>query len=140
MPAFRDALFASGLAFAAAAAAGALACDGGAPAPAPSDGGNVLQINGLIDHCPVIQSIGVSPSLVTVGKPAMVSAIATDQDVGDVLSFVWTTGNGTFTTPEQATTSYTCATPGMPTVTLDVSDGRCLSRSAVAVTCQSAAD
>jgi hypothetical protein len=113
----------------------ALSCDDGAPAPIPMDGGSILQINGLIDHCPMIESIGISPSVVTVGKPSMVSATASDQDAGDVLSFAWSTGNGSFSAPTAASSSYTCSTPGTPTVTLEVSDGRCLSRSAIAVVC-----
>jgi hypothetical protein len=115
----------------------ALSCDDGAPRPAPMDGGSILQINGLIDHCPVIQSIGISPSVVTVGKSSTLSATASDQDAGDVLTFTWSTGNGSFSAPTAASSSYTCATPGTPTVTLDVSDGRCLSRSAIAVICVS---
>jgi hypothetical protein len=115
----------------------ALSCDDGAPRPTPMDGGSILQISGLIDHCPVIQSIGISPSVVTVGKPSMLSATASDQDAGDVLTFTWSTGNGSFSAPTAASSSYTCATPGTPTVTLDVSDGRCLSRSAIAVICVS---
>jgi hypothetical protein len=115
----------------------ALSCDDGLPRPTPMDGGSILQISGLIDHCPVIQSIGISPSVVTVGKPSMLSATASDQDAGDVLTFTWSTGNGSFSAPTAASSSYTCATPGTPTVTLDVSDGRCLSRSAIAVICVS---
>ena len=119
-------------------AAAGLACDGGGPAPVPVDGG-VLQISGLIDHCPVIQSVGVSPSVVTVGVPAMVSAIATDQDMGDVLTYAWSSGNGSFADPTHPGSAYTCAAPGMPTVSVDVSDGRCLTRAALAVACQAAA-
>jgi hypothetical protein len=118
----------------------ALACDDGAPPPGPKDGSTTLQINGLIDHCPDIQSMGVSPSVVRVGAPALVTVMASDPDADDVLTYTWTTGNGAFANPTRSATSYSCAAAGMPSLSVKVSDGQCDSRASIAVTCEPADD
>jgi hypothetical protein len=112
-------------------------CDDGLRSP-HEDGGASLQIKGTFDNCPVIKSIVVSPSTVTVGQSSLVTVTATDRDPGDVLTFSWAAPVGTFADMSRAATSYACTSSGAQVLSVKVSDGRCDSQGTVAVTCRMA--
>ena len=87
--------------------------------------GSVI-VNGSVvigDNCPVLQSWMANP--LQVSTPAgliHVSALATDADMADVLSYAWTATAGTFVAAGSAATDYTCTTAGSQTLTVTVSD------------------
>ena len=73
--------------------------------------------------CATWGSVSVSPSETTLGHsvwPASATATAVNPAA---LTYAWSAPSGTFSAPTAASTSYTCATQGVVTLTLTVGDG-----------------
>ncbi len=83
--------------------------------------GNIT-INGDFNVCPKLTSTVVTPVTVGVGDSARLSASARDAD-GDVITFSWSAGDGTFSAPSADSTTYRCASPGTKVLTVSVTDG-----------------
>ena len=98
-----------------------------------ADGGNV-GIHGDYNRCPQVIFVA-TPDHVTVGRPILLMAIASDQD-GDQLSYAWTATAGTISDPTAPTTSFECARNGDVTITLTVRDDSCPSATSGVVLCQ----
>ncbi len=100
--------------------------------------GNVT-LNGTFNVCPKPGSITASPVTVAVGASSALTFSASDRD-GDALSYTWTATDGSFSTPNAANTSYTCASAGAKTLTMTVTDGPsrgCTKTAAIMITCAS---
>jgi hypothetical protein len=80
-----------------------------------------VQVNGI--WCPELASYSVSPLTVAIGGHIDVSAMAADIDTSDdaTPTYAWTASAGSFANATAATTTYTCATAGMQTLTIKVS-------------------
>jgi hypothetical protein len=75
------------------------------------------------DSCPILTSSLVSPLQTAIADPIAVMAGASDSDMGDTLSFMWSATGGTFTNAALASTDYHCPmTAGMQTLTLRITD------------------
>jgi len=99
--------------------------------------GSVL-VNGTLNICPAIDNVSANPAEVFVGGSVALTGMAHDSDAApSALTYLWTASSGTFSTPTAVSTSFTCATPGIATITLSASDGdpACASTSSVAVIC-----
>lgn len=83
--------------------------------------GNVT-INGQFNVCPKVTSTTATPLTAFVGSSIALTATASDRD-GDPVSFVWSAPGGTFSTPNAASTSFTCTAAGDFAVTVSVNDG-----------------
>jgi hypothetical protein len=99
-----------------------------------------LQVNGVINICPVADGISANPAQVAVGSSIALSASAHDSDNGpSALAYSWTASSGTFSDPTSATPTFTCTAPGTVTLTLSVSDGdtaaNCADSTTASVTC-----
>ena len=95
-----------------------------------------VEVNATLNTCPRIASLIVAPLAVAVGGQIDVSALGADPNAADTLTYSWTTsGGGTFATPGQASTRFTCTTAGRHTLTATVSDAKCVRTRTVAVTC-----
>ena len=97
------------------------------------DGGNV-GVHGDYNFCPQVIFLA-SPDHVAVGRPIVLTAIATDKD-GDQLTYVWTATSGSFSNPSSTTPTFDCARNGDVTITLTVSDGLCPTATSGVVLCQ----
>jgi hypothetical protein len=99
-----------------------------------------LSVNGTFNICPKVTSTTISPTTVAVGSAASLSATARDRD-NDPLTFAWTAPSGSFSAPGSSSTSYTCASAGVQTLTLSVDDGPlrgCTRSATVMITCTGA--
>ena len=74
------------------------------------------------DNCPNITQVVVAPFQTSVGATIGVSAVASDSDAIDVLSYTWTSTGGTFATPTGTSDTFTCVTAGPQSITLAVND------------------
>ena len=75
-----------------------------------------------LNYCPVIQEVSAAPQITTISDPVTLQALATDPDDTAPVTYLWTATNGSIFDATQATTTYSCATVGDHTVTLNVSD------------------
>lgn len=96
----------------------ALACN-----TATADSGSAL-VTANAFNCGQVTSISASPAEVIVGNPVALNASATGP-APSVLTYAWTApaGSGSFSNPALPNPSFTCATAGAVTLTLNVSDG-----------------
>src|SRR5262245_29374118 len=102
-----------------------------------------VKVNGTLNVCPAIDSVSANPAEVIVGGSVALTASAHDSDAGpSALTFQWTASSGVVASPSAASTSFTCTTPGIATLTLSASDGdpaaSCAATSSVAITCSAA--
>ncbi|MET0594855.1 MAG: hypothetical protein ABW133_19295, partial [Polyangiaceae bacterium] len=99
-------------------------------------GNGSIIINGTVNVCPTIDSLGASPTSVNVGGTISLTSAGSDSDgVPSPISFAWSEGSTSFATTANA--SYTCAVAGPHTLTLRVTDGDpgCEDTGTVTVTC-----
>lgn len=89
----------------------------------PPKKGTVL-LQGVLNVCPVIDSISVMPDPSEVGTGVMLDATAHDFDDGpSPLTYHWTASAGSLSTDSGASTTLTCTNSAPVEVTLTVSDG-----------------
>jgi hypothetical protein len=108
-------------------------------------GGTPTQPNGSViingtfidgNFCPLLTSWVASPLQTSVGGTINVGGTATDQNVGETVSYSWADGATVFATT--ATANYVCASAGAHTLTLSVVDSHapsCTTSISIAVTC-----
>ncbi len=97
-----------------------------------------ISVNGTLNVCPTVTSVGASPSNVTTGSSLSLSGAAVDPDSGpSPLAYSWTATSGTITNPSSANATFTCSAAGTAMITLSVFDGdaTCSSHQSVTVTC-----
>ena len=89
----------------------------------PPKKGTVL-FKGVLNVCPVIDSISVMPDPSEVGTAVMLDAAAHDFDDGpSPLTYHWTASAGSLSTDSGPSTTLTCSNSAPVEVTLSVSDG-----------------
>jgi len=75
------------------------------------------------DACPVVTAYSLSPASATSPSGQIaVSVAGNDPDMGDTISFAWSATAGTFASASSASTTYTCTTAGMQTLTVAITD------------------
>lgn len=77
------------------------------------------------NHAPIISSLTANPSSVDINQTTSITCTASDEDVGDTLTYTWTKNGGTFegSTSGSTITWKAPSTKGSYTVTCEVSDG-----------------
>jgi hypothetical protein len=85
---------------------------------------NFIPVGG-INHVPVISSLKASPSSIDINQTATITCTASDEDVGDTLTYTWNKNGGTFKGSTSGSTIIWKApsTEGNYTVECEVSDG-----------------
>jgi hypothetical protein len=77
------------------------------------------------NEAPVVDSLVASPASVVTGGTLSVTVTAHDPNAGDTVSYAWSAPSGTFSRPDQASTTWTApSTPGLVRLTLTLSDSR----------------
>ena len=99
----------------------------------PATGG-VVVVSGSFNSCPAITSFSGAPIAISVGGSITVSVAAVNPD-SNPLTYLWSAPSGSFAAPSQTTTSFTCTTAGMTTLTVTVSDGMCDDAATLPVDC-----
>ncbi|MFI5308102.1 MAG: EGF domain-containing protein [Polyangiales bacterium] len=94
------------------------------------DSDGTVTIDVTLNTCPVIASLTVQPLVINEGGQITLTSSATDAD-GDPLSYAWTATQGSFASPAQAATTYTCVL-GSQMLVLTVDDHKGCKKSAVA--------
>jgi len=89
---------------------------------APLSEAGSLAVAGQFYDCASWSAVTVTPSEQAVGMPLALLAKAAGDNPG-AITYAWSAPSGTFSSPSSATTNYTCAAPGVVTVTLVVGDG-----------------
>lgn len=85
--------------------------------------GSVL-VNGVLNICPVIDSVSATPNSLNIGGSVVLSSVAHDTDVAPAaLSYQWTASSGTLANANSASPTFTCTTAGTATLKLSLSDG-----------------
>ncbi|HEX3697651.1 MAG TPA: PKD domain-containing protein [Polyangia bacterium] len=105
---------------------------------ADAKGDGSISVMGTFNNCPNIVAATASPPQATVGEMISVAVTASDQDLGDHLTYAWTALGGSFPMPSAARTAYTCTEQGMWQLTVKVSDGQCTQTVTVMVSCGAA--
>ena len=105
----------------------------------PPKTGSVM-VNGVLNICPVVDSLNVAPSELAVGGSVVVNAAAHDSDAApSPLSYRWTASSGSLSSATSQNPTFTCTVAGIATLTLEVSDGdanaNCSDSVAATVTC-----
>jgi hypothetical protein len=109
----------------------------------PTTNGSVA-VNGVLNVCPLIDSIGSSPGEVFVGGAISLSGLGHDTDSGPApLTYQWTAmpaSGGAFNSASAQNPIFTCLVPGTVTITLTISDGDsvCADTQTIPVTCTAA--
>jgi hypothetical protein len=93
-----------------------------------STGGGLgsVVVTGMVvegDNCPVLSSWMLSPQQTAAsGGTIQVSAMATDADMGETLTYTWSATSGTFINAGVNMTQYVCGPAGSNTLTVTVTD------------------
>ena len=75
------------------------------------------------DSCPLVSVVAPGPAVAVAPTGAIdVAATASDSDPGDVPSFAWAAGAGSFDDPAAQSTRYICTKAGAQTLVLTVDD------------------
>jgi PKD repeat protein len=100
-----------------------------------------VAVTGAANVCPQVDGISANATSATVGgSPISLSVTAHDLDSGPgPLTYHWSATAGTFDDDAGQSPTYTCATAGMATVTVTVSDGypdpSCVDAQTIRVSC-----
>ncbi len=99
-----------------------------------------LSVNGKINLCPNLESIGANPASAVVGNGIALSAGGDDPDRGpSPLAYRWTVGSGALDDASSPRPTFTCLLPGLVTIVVAVSDGDpspdCAASGSVQVNC-----
>jgi hypothetical protein len=96
---------------------------------------SIVIVSVMVNSCPNIRSLSASPMTAPVGGTIRMSGDVVDRDVGDALAFIWSASAGQFSSLSTIDTAYTCLLPGVQTLNLRASDGKCDTMTSVNVTC-----
>jgi len=77
-----------------------------------------------INHDPVISNLTANPSSIETNQTSAITCTASDEDVGDTLTYTWTKNGGAISGSGSAITWIAPSTAGTYAVTCTVSDGR----------------
>jgi len=82
------------------------------------------------NHAPIISSLVANPSSININETATITCTASDENVGDTLTYTWTKNGGTFegSTLGSTITWKAPSTKGNYTVSCEVSDGEASDR------------
>ncbi|MDH3622604.1 MAG: hypothetical protein OES69_09855 [Myxococcales bacterium] len=86
----------------------------------PQFGG--VRVNGEFNICPYIDWADVSPMTTSVGNDIDLSATAKDDDEGDTITYMWSSGSGIIANPMAQSTTYTCTDVGDDVIFILVTD------------------
>jgi len=91
--------------------------------------GTIAQADGPFggtNHAPAISSLTANPSSININETTAITCTASDEDVGDTLTYTWTKNGGTFegSTSGSTITWKAPSTKGNYTVSCEVSDGK----------------
>ena len=91
---------------------------------------------GGTNHAPVISSLTATPSSIDINQTTNITCAASDEDVGDTLTYTWTKTDGTFEGSISGSTIIWKApsTKGNYTVSCEVSDGEASDSEQVVIT------
>jgi hypothetical protein len=103
------------------------------PPPCPARRGSA-DVTADPTICPKIGSYSVTPVETEVGQPVTLLASAVSV-TGDPLVLTWSASRGAVEDGAAADTTYRCPSPGVVTLTLTVSNGRCGESIDVSVEC-----
>jgi hypothetical protein len=90
---------------------------------------NDIDFTGMSDelqnHAPIISSLTVDPHSININETTTITCTASDEDVGDILTYTWNKSGGTFegSTSGSSITWRAPSTEGNYTVSCEVSDG-----------------
>jgi hypothetical protein len=73
-------------------------------------------------YCAIATAAAASPSETTLGNAVALSASASAPNASGI-TYSWSASSGTFSAPTAASTSFTCTTQGLFTITVAVADG-----------------
>jgi hypothetical protein len=84
-----------------------------------------VTVSAEVNHPPVISNLTADPSSVNINETTTMTCTASDEDVGDTLTYTWTKTGGTFegSTSGSSVTWRAPSTEGNYTVSCEVSDG-----------------
>src|SRR6478736_2996312 len=83
-----------------------------------------VMINGALNICPTLDSVGANPAEVLVGTTIALSVSAHDSDAGPAaLSYRWTAASGSLSDANSANPTFTCLVPGSVQLSVSASDG-----------------
>jgi len=84
-----------------------------------------VTVSAEVNHAPVISSLTANPSSVDINQTATITCTASDEDVGDTLTYTWNKNGGTFegSTSGSSVTWRAPSAEGNYTVSCEVSDG-----------------
>src|SRR5580658_3651197 len=85
-------------------------------------GGQGTNVNGTTFNCAAWSSVTANPSETAVGGSIALSATANGPQPS-MLTYAWSSSTGSFSSPNAATSNFTCTQVGPATVTLTVGDG-----------------
>jgi len=90
--------------------------------PGPSQGR--VQIDGIINVCPVLEAIQRGAEQVGVGASIVLRGVASDLDAYPApLTYIWTASSGQLSHPAGSRTDFSCGAAGPASLSLAVSDG-----------------
>jgi hypothetical protein len=92
--------------------------------------------NGGINYTPVISSLTADPPSIDIDQTTSITCIASDEDIGDTLSYTWTKNGGVFegSTVGSTITWRAPSTPDNYMVSCEVSDGETSDSKQVVIT------
>ena len=99
--------------------------------------GSVL-VQGILNVCPVIDTLSANPSSVYLGSTIALSSSTPDTDAGpSALGLTWSASSGLLSNPNSDHPTFTCTAPGAATITLTANDGdtSCSDTQSVVVEC-----
>jgi hypothetical protein len=76
-------------------------------------------LDGTFNYCPSVPTIVAAPNQAVAGEALMLTANVYGDDA---LSFAWSAASGAFSSPDRASTMFTCSTPGAVPVIVSVRD------------------
>jgi hypothetical protein len=88
----------------------------------PNTSGHGTTITGSTYNCATLNSVSATPIAVTVGGLVELAAAASGPSPG-MLTYAWSSTTGSFSTPNSATTGFTCTQVGPAMVTITAGDG-----------------
>ncbi len=84
-----------------------------------------VTVSAEVNHAPVISSLTANPSSININETTTITCTASDEDVGNTLTYTWNKNGGTFegSTSGSSVTWRAPSTEGNYTVECEVSDG-----------------
>jgi hypothetical protein len=97
-----------------------------------------VRVDGEFNICPYLNWADVSPLTTSVGNDIDLFAMATDDDEGETITYMWSSGSGIIADPMAQSTTYTCTEVGDDVIFILVTDDGgiyCMDMHTVPITC-----